>query len=257
MPKIHILAEEVRNQIAAGEVIERPASVIKELVENSLDAKADNITMVVDHGGKDLIQVIDNGSGMNEDDALLALERHATSKIRRLDDITHISSLGFRGEALPSIASVCRFTMITRNEDSPLATGRFFGGKTPGNQQNSLESGDFHHRSLLFKNIPPGGNLGSDNAELRHILKYVHYQAILYPTVSFKLVVDGKERLNLYRNRIELPVWQKFFGSIFLLMISSHQCRTRFLQAFRYIFGLESAAIAGWRCNTFLSMADL
>ncbi len=122
MPKIHILAEEVRNQIAAGEVIERPASVIKELVENALDAKADNITIVVDHGGKDLIQVIDNGSGMNEDDALLALERHATSKIRRLDDITHISSLGFRGEALPSIASVCRFTMITRNEDSPLAT---------------------------------------------------------------------------------------------------------------------------------------
>ncbi|MDD3051105.1 MAG: DNA mismatch repair endonuclease MutL, partial [Candidatus Cloacimonetes bacterium] len=104
--KIKVLTEEVANKIAAGEVIERPASVVKELVENAIDAGADKIVVSVENGGKDLIQITDNGEGMTEDDAILAFERHATSKIHAVTDIFNISTLGFRGEALPSIASV-------------------------------------------------------------------------------------------------------------------------------------------------------
>ncbi|MDD2331849.1 MAG: DNA mismatch repair endonuclease MutL [Candidatus Cloacimonetes bacterium] len=217
MPKIHILAEEVRNQIAAGEVIERPASVVKELVENSLDASATNITIAVDHGGKDLIQVIDNGAGMSEDDALLALERHATSKIRRLNDIINISSLGFRGEALPSIASVCRFTLITRCDSSPLAMRiDFSDGKLLEMSKTASNTGTSITVKSLFKNIPARRKfLRSDNAELRHILKYVHYQAILYPQVSFKLVVDGKERLSYIAAPDRVTRMAEVFGSSF------------------------------------------
>ena len=116
MNRIKVLSENVTNRIAAGEVIERPASVVKELVENSLDAGASSIYIKVDNGGKELIQVTDNGAGMTHDDALLSLERHATSKINTVDDIVHISSLGFRGEAIPSIASVSRFNLITKDE---------------------------------------------------------------------------------------------------------------------------------------------
>lgn len=116
--RIHILSEDVRNKIAAGEVIERPVSVVKELVENAIDAGAKSITVAVENGGKDMIQVADDGCGMSHDDALLAFERHATSKIKTVDDIIHIGSLGFRGEALPSIASVSNLTLITKKRIS-------------------------------------------------------------------------------------------------------------------------------------------
>lgn len=110
---IKVLSENVTNRIAAGEVIERPVSVVKELVENSLDAGAKSIYIKIEKGGKELIQVTDDGKGMSNDDALLCLERHATSKIKDVEDIVHISSLGFRGEAIPSIASISRFNYIT------------------------------------------------------------------------------------------------------------------------------------------------
>lgn len=242
MPKIHILAEEVRNQIAAGEVIERPASVVKELVENSLDASATNITIAVDHGGKDLIQVIDNGAGMSEDDALLALERHATSKIRRLNDIINISSLGFRGEALPSIASVCRFTLITRCDSSPLAMRiDFSDGKLLEMSKTASNTGTSITVKSLFKNIPARRKfLRSDNAELRHILKYVHYQAILYPQVSFKLVVDGKERLSYIAAPDRVTRMAEVFGSSFFtddVIAIDNELEGYTLSG--YIFGLE------------------
>src|SRR5437868_15285632 len=124
MGRIHVLSEQVANKIAAGEVVERPASVVKELLENSLDAGATRIRIAVEAGGKRFIQVVDNGSGMVRDDALLAFERHATSKIRSADDLLSIETLGFRGEALPSIASVSRLHLETCASDGADASSQ-------------------------------------------------------------------------------------------------------------------------------------
>jgi DNA mismatch repair protein MutL len=197
MTKINSLAEDVRNKIAAGEVIERPASVVKELVENSLDAGASSIIVVVENGGKDLIRVIDNGFGMSYDDTLLAFERHATSKIRTVEDIIHIGSLGFRGEALPSIASVSNLQLLTRNAEDEMPTVlEYSSGKLLNVSKTSANQGTAITVRGLFKSLPARRKfLRTAAVELRYILKYLHYQAILYPEVSFKLVVDGREKL--------------------------------------------------------------
>src|ERR1039457_2351550 len=130
MSRIRLLSETVASQVAAGEVVERPASVVKELVENSIDAGARKIDVLIRRGGISLVRVIDDGSGMDRDDALLSLERHATSKIRRAEDLAAIGTMGFRGEALPSIASVSRFTLTTRERagDSPEGTQVLISG---------------------------------------------------------------------------------------------------------------------------------
>ena len=128
MNRIKLLSEQVANQIAAGEVVERPASVVKELVENALDAGAKKITVEVKAGGRSLIRVTDDGHGMSRDDALMSLERHATSKISRAEDLASITTMGFRGEAVPSIASVSRFMLTTREADSETATQIIING---------------------------------------------------------------------------------------------------------------------------------
>ncbi len=217
MNKIKILNEDVANKIAAGEVIERPASIVKELVENSLDAGALKITIIIEKGGKELIQVIDNGCGMNENDALLAFERHATSKIRSVEDIFQISTLGFRGEAIPSIASVSDFTLITKENTQDTATLITFNygklmdvSKTSGNDGTSITV------KKLFHNLPARRKfLKTDQIEFKHILKYIHYQSLVFPHVHFRLINEGKERLNYpavdsrYKRLIEI------FGSNF------------------------------------------
>src|SRR6202045_2396976 len=130
MSRIRILAEAVANRIAAGEVVERPASVVKELLENAIDAGADSVRIEVESGGRRMIRVIDNGTGMGHDDALLAFERHATSKLRSSDDLLSIETLGFRGEALPTIAAVSRLLLETRTPDEDQGTRiEFAGGK--------------------------------------------------------------------------------------------------------------------------------
>src|SRR6476661_7303793 len=131
MNRIRLLPEQVANQIAAGEVVERPASVVKELVENSLDAQARKIIVEIQAGGRSLVRVTDDGLGMSRDDALLCLERHATSKIQRAEDLSAIATMGFRGEALPSIASVSRMTLTTREREASAAATQVIinGGK--------------------------------------------------------------------------------------------------------------------------------
>lgn len=217
MGKINILTEDVRNKIAAGEVIERPASVVKELVENSIDAGADSITVIVENGGKDLIQVIDNGCGMDADDAMLCLESHATSKIRNVNDIVHIGSLGFRGEALPSIASVSHFTLITKSMDTDTATRiEINDGKLRDVQKTSANHGTTIAVRGLFKNLPARRKfLRTDTVELRHILKYFHYQAIIYPQLSFKLIADGKQKLSYIATNDRNQRMTDIFGSSF------------------------------------------
>ena len=198
MGRIKVLSEEVANRIAAGEVIERPVSVIKELVENSIDAGSTQITVHIESGGKKLMRVIDNGRGMSEDDALQAFERHATSKIKTVTDIFNISSLGFRGEALPSIASVSQLILITKDAESDTASRvEFRGGKLTDFSKTSANTGTTITVRNLFTNVPARRKfLKSDPVEFKHILNYLHYQSILYPQIHFRFLADGKEKLN-------------------------------------------------------------
>ena len=155
MPRIHRLPADVANQIAAGEVVERPASVIKELVENSIDADARRIAITIEFGGKKLIRVEDDGFGMDPDDARLAVERHATSKIVRAEDLEQIATLGFRGEALPSIASVSHFTLRTRPRGADSGTEiRINGGVVASVSEAGMPTGTSIEVADVFYNLP-------------------------------------------------------------------------------------------------------
>jgi len=189
MGKIHVLAERVANQIAAGEVVERPASVVKELLENALDAGSTRIRIQVEAGGKKLIQITDNGCGMVRDDALLAFERHATSKIKDTDDLLSISTLGFRGEALPSIAAVARLHLETRAEEE--AAGTLLesnGGKIIRVEEAGLPLGTSITVRDLFFNTPARKKfLRSESTELSHIASLVTHYALAHPEKHFEL----------------------------------------------------------------------
>ena len=189
MGKIHILSERVANQIAAGEVVERPASVVKELLENALDAGSTRIRIQVEAGGKKLIQITDNGCGMVRDDAMLAFERHATSKIKDTDDLLTISTLGFRGEALPSIASVSRLHLETRAEEEPAGTVlEINGGKIIRVEEAGLPLGTSITIRDLFFNTPARKKfLRSESTELSHIASLVTHYALAHPEKHFEL----------------------------------------------------------------------
>jgi DNA mismatch repair protein MutL len=189
MGRIHLLSEHVANKIAAGEVVERPASVLKELLENSLDAGATRVKVQVEGGGKKLIQVADNGCGMVRDDALLAFERHATSKIKDAEDLLNIHTLGFRGEALPSIASVSRVLLETRSPDEAGGTLlEIAGGKILRVEEAGLPQGTSVAVRDLFFNTPARRKfLKAESTELSHIASLVTHYALAHPDKHFEL----------------------------------------------------------------------
>ncbi len=196
MNRIRLLPEHVANQIAAGEVVERPASVVKELVENALDAQAARVTVEIQAGGRSLVRVTDDGAGMSRDDALLCLERHATSKIQRAEDLAAIATMGFRGEALPSIASVSRFTLTTRERDSHSPEGTQIivnGGKIAEVKAAGSAPGTSVEVRQLFFNLPARRKfLRTEETEAAHIQHYLTLAALAYPEVAFTFVKDGR-----------------------------------------------------------------
>jgi DNA mismatch repair protein MutL len=190
MGRIRLLSDQVANQIAAGEVVDRPASVVKELLENALDAGASRIRIEVEAGGRKLIRIADDGCGMNRDDALLAFERHATSKLRSVDDLLSIATLGFRGEALPSIASVARVTLETRAEGEEAGTRiEIAGGKILHVDDAALPRGTTLAVSDLFFNTPARRKfLRAESTELAHVTALVTHYALVHPEMHFELL---------------------------------------------------------------------
>ena len=201
MSRIRILPEAVANKIAAGEVVERPASVVKELLENALDAGARSIQIEAEAGGKRMIRVIDDGHGMMHDDALLAFERHATSKLRTADDLLSIATLGFRGEALPSLAAVARLLLETRAEEDAEGTRvEFAGGKLVGVKPAGLPAGTTVSVADLFYCVPARRKfLKSDTTELGHIASLVTHYALANPERQFVLKTPTQEIINVAR----------------------------------------------------------
>jgi DNA mismatch repair protein MutL len=196
MNRIKLLSEQVANQIAAGEVIERPASVVKELVENSIDAGATRIIVEIVAGGRTLIRVTDDGMGMSQDDALMCLERHATSKISHAEDLSQIKSMGFRGEAIPSIASVSHMTLITRQRDSNVQEGteiNVSGGKILDVKAAGVAVGTSIEVRNLFYNLPARRKfLRSQETERSHIQHYIALVASAYPRLALTYIQENK-----------------------------------------------------------------
>ena len=199
MGRIRILPDQVANQIAAGEVVERPASVVKELLENSLDAGATDLRVEVEAGGRRLIRIVDDGCGMLRDDALLAFERHATSKLRNVKDLLSISTLGFRGEALPSIASVSRLVLETRSMEEATGTRiEIAGGKILRCDEAALGGGTAITVRDLFHNVPARRKfLRTEQTELAHIASLVTHYSLAHPDKSFRLSTGPNELLSV------------------------------------------------------------
>jgi DNA mismatch repair protein MutL len=199
MGRIRILPDQVANQIAAGEVVERPASVVKELLENSLDAGATDVRVEVEAGGRRLIRIVDDGCGMLRDDALLAFERHATSKLRNVKDLLSIATLGFRGEALPSIASVSRLLLETRSMEEATGTRiEIAGGKILRCEEAALGGGTAITVRDLFHNVPARRKfLRTEQTELAHIASLVTHYSLAHPDKSFRLSTGPNELLSV------------------------------------------------------------
>jgi DNA mismatch repair protein MutL len=199
MGRIRVLPDQVANKIAAGEVVERPASVVKELLENSLDANAAEVRIEVESGGRRLIRIADDGGGMLRDDALLAFERHATSKLRDVKDLLSISTLGFRGEALPSIASVSRLLLETRSEEETTGTSiEIAGGKMLRCEESALGRGTTVTVRDLFYNVPARKKfLRTDQTELAHVASLVTHYSLAHPGKTFRLASGATELLSV------------------------------------------------------------
>lgn len=212
--KINILSENLASKIAAGEVVQRPASVVKELLENSIDADATKITVVIKEGGKNLIQIIDNGSGMSEADASVAFYRHSTSKISTLEDLESIRTLGFRGEALASIAAMSQVELITRTDDDDVATKiRIEGIEIKEITKEAMERGTSVTVKNLFFNTPARREfLKNNSVEFKYIFDVVVRIALSHPDIQFKFISGEETVFNLQSNKIEERI-RDIFGN--------------------------------------------
>ena len=205
---IHLLPDHVANQIAAGEVVQRPSSVVKELLENSIDAESTEIKLLIKNAGKTLIQVIDNGKGMSVTDARLSFERHATSKIKAAEDLFALHTKGFRGEALASIAAIAHVELKTKQEHTELGTAITIEGSTTTDQNSvAAAKGTSIAVKNLFFNIPARRNfLKSDAVELRHIIDEFHRVVLAHPQINFSMYHNGNNLFDLrsenFRQRI-------------------------------------------------------
>jgi DNA mismatch repair protein MutL len=196
---INLLSDHIANQIAAGEVIQRPASAVKELLENAIDAGATSIQLVIKDAGKELIQVIDNGKGMSPTDARMSFERHATSKIQKVEDLFAIKTMGFRGEALASMAAVGQIELKTKRAEDEIGTQIIIEG-TEVKSQDSIVCANGTSIALknLFFNIPARRNfLKSNTTEVRNIIDEFNRIALAYPEIGFKLFNNNTEQINL------------------------------------------------------------
>ncbi|MDR1678541.1 MAG: DNA mismatch repair endonuclease MutL [Prevotellaceae bacterium] len=216
MDIIHLLPDSVANQIAAGEVVQRPASIVKELMENALDAGASDIRLVIKDAGRTLIQVIDNGKGMSETDARMSFERHATSKIRSAGDLFALRSMGFRGEALASIAAVAQVELRTRRDEDELGTFiQIEASKIEAQEAISCPKGSMFSVKNLFFNIPARRKfLKKNETELRHIITEFNRIAIIYPQVSFSLLNNKDELYNLPESTLRQRIINIFGKSL-------------------------------------------
>ncbi len=211
---IQLLPDHVANQIAAGEVVQRPASVVKELLENAVDARATDIKLIIKDAGKSLVQVIDNGLGMNVTDARLCFERHATSKIRLAEDLFSLATKGFRGEALASIAAIAHVEMKTKQDQEDLGTHIVIeGSKFVSQDVAVLPKGTSFSVKNLFFNIPARRNfLKSETIEYRHILDEFHRVAMAHPNIHFTFYHNGSENYNLPQSNLRQRIVNIFAG---------------------------------------------
>ncbi|NOT74551.1 MAG: DNA mismatch repair endonuclease MutL [Cyclobacteriaceae bacterium] len=239
---IRLLPDSIANQIAAGEVVQRPASVVKELMENSIDAHASSIRLIIKEAGRILIQVIDDGSGMSETDARMSLERHATSKIRTADDLFTLRTMGFRGEALASIAAVSQFEMKTRREQNELGTLLAVDGSEIKKQEPvACEKGTSISVKNLFYNIPARRNfLKSNPVEMRHILEEFQRIALAHPELAFSLIQGDEIIYDLTPGKLSQRV-VALFGKSYQEQLASCQEETDLMKVTGYIGKPESS----------------
>ncbi len=239
---IRLLSDTVANQIAAGEVVQRPASVVKELMENAVDAGADHIQVIVKDAGKLLVQVIDNGCGMNEVDARMSLERHATSKINKADDLFCIRTMGFRGEAMASIASVSQLELKTRTHEQEIGTQILIEGSEVKSQEAcQCPTGTSIAVKNLFYNVPARRNfLKSNTIEMKHIYDEFHRVALAHPDIKFSFTENSTQRFNLDKGNLHRRIVQIFGASYQKKLVAVDQ-KTDYVSIFGFILKPEFA----------------
>ncbi|HET6253797.1 MAG TPA: DNA mismatch repair endonuclease MutL [Puia sp.] len=239
---IHLLPDNIANQIAAGEVIQRPASAVKELLENAVDSGASDIRLFVQDGGKTLIRVIDNGMGMSEADARLAFERHATSKIKHIDDLFHIRTMGFRGEALASIAAVAQVELRTkRPEDESGTCIEIENSRITRQEPAPAPVGTSIAMKNLFFNVPARRNfLKSNPAEMRHIVEEFIRVTLAFPSIFFSLTSNGQELMHLEKGSLKQRIVQ-ILGAPFNSKLVSVQENTDYLNIYGFVGKPETA----------------